>query len=52
MKKLLSLLTITLITISGYPQDQHLIDSLQADLNNATQDSTRAIIFFELSKAY
>jgi len=52
MKKCFLLLTITLITIYGYNQDQHLIDSLQTRLKTAKQDTNRVNILYGLSKAY
>src|ERR1039458_258948 len=65
MKKILILLTITLLSINLSAQDQHLIDSLETQLkkyssdkvtsNSKTQniqDTTIANLLFDLSKAH
>jgi two-component system, NtrC family, sensor kinase len=44
MKKLLSFLTASLITLVSLAQDQHLVDSLQAALKTSKQDTVRANI--------
>ena len=52
MKKLSSLFIIILITISGYSQDKHLVDSLQTILKTAKQDTNKAKILNRLASAY
>jgi adenylate cyclase len=65
MKKSILLLTITLLALSSFAQDQHLIDSLEAQLKSLRaiklelgklapkpNDTTEANILSKLSKAY
>jgi len=65
MKRILFLLTIILLTINAFSQDQHLIDSLEQaltkcenykiehiGLNNPMHDSAEANIYLQLGRIY
>ena len=52
MKYLCSLSIVFLLTYLGYPQNQHLVDSLQARLKAEKQDTARADVLLEIAKAY
>jgi class 3 adenylate cyclase/Tfp pilus assembly protein PilF len=51
--KIITLLAVAIIvSVNTYAQDQHLVDSLKTSLTSAKTDTAKAMILFEISKAF
>ncbi|MBS1538240.1 MAG: tetratricopeptide repeat protein [Bacteroidetes bacterium] len=52
MKKLFYVLIVLIVITTGYAQKQHIIDSFETVLSSTKQDTAKALVLAQLSKAY